>query len=530
MKGFRVLIDFARDRSAAIAPMYAIALFGLIMIAGVGWDYSRMATMDSELQNAADQAALAAATQLTGVSGARAAAQSAASTYLATAGSAWANETKLANDGSGRTVGGLTFEFFQSWNHATDVPGPAATSDANARYVRVTVAPRVARYALTAIGGVLASGGIRGTAVATLEQAVCNVPPLMVCAPTNSAGFPTAADIGIGLDLREMPQNSSEFTPGIFDLLDINYVGITTNEQNLSLGLNSDLLGCTSERLQTAPGRRSTQDKALNSRFGIYEGPVRESDCDDSNPSDFCPAEVTRNDLVRRVRVNLNQLPPATSLTVSGESAACAANPGGDLIPFSEVPVVSPNPPTPKQGFPLDTCQIDGSTRCSSFGDGIWDAQAYMNAVHGGLSIDVVPDIDVPNVVEPNRKTRYEVYEWERANSARTLQKELARVPANGNNGDLYCSAPRPIRGTPVPPSNTQKDRRVVTVAVVDCAGQGGRFDVNTFKFVDMFLLGPITENGGAKQLRTEIMGPARRADGGSGFQNFGRKKAVLVQ
>ncbi|MDZ4272481.1 MAG: pilus assembly protein TadG-related protein, partial [Erythrobacter sp.] len=66
----RLFIDFAKARDAAIAPLYALALFGLIMIAGVGWDYSRMATMHSELQNAADQAALAAATQLTGVSGA----------------------------------------------------------------------------------------------------------------------------------------------------------------------------------------------------------------------------------------------------------------------------------------------------------------------------------------------------------------------------------------------------------------------------------------------------------------------------
>jgi hypothetical protein len=79
-------------------------------------------------------------------------------------------------------------------------------------------------------------------------------------------------------------------------------------------------------------------------------------------------------------------------------------------------------------------------------------------------------------------------------------------------------------------PSNTQKDRRVLTVAVVDCAGNNGRFDVNTFKFVDMFLLGPMEGQAGSRQLRAEIVGPARRADGGSGFQSFGRKKAVLVQ
>ena len=55
---------FWRDEGAAIAPLYALALFGLIGMAGVGWDYGRLMAMDSELQNAADQAALAAATQL----------------------------------------------------------------------------------------------------------------------------------------------------------------------------------------------------------------------------------------------------------------------------------------------------------------------------------------------------------------------------------------------------------------------------------------------------------------------------------
>ena len=61
---------FISNEAAAIAPMYAIALFGLVGIAGVGFDYGRLMSMDSELQNAADQAALAAATQLDGREGA----------------------------------------------------------------------------------------------------------------------------------------------------------------------------------------------------------------------------------------------------------------------------------------------------------------------------------------------------------------------------------------------------------------------------------------------------------------------------
>jgi hypothetical protein len=150
-----------------------------------------------------------------------------------------------------------------------------------------------------------------------------------------------------------------------------------------------------------------------------------------------------------------------------------------------------------------------------------------MYNIHGTTSASV-PGLDADG---NGRITRYEVYEWERADASRTEQRELARVPdSKGQGGTLYCSAPLPIEGDPVVPSSTQKDRRVLTVAVVDCAGNNGRFDVNTFKFVDMFLLGPMTGAAGSRELKVEIIGPARRADGGSGFQTFGRKKPVLVQ
>lgn len=522
MSGFRLLIDFAKDRAAAIAPLYALSLFGLITIAGAGWDYARLMTMDSELQNAADQAALAAATQLTGIDGARDRAEVAATDFFATAGSAWVNETKLANDGDGRAVTGLDFEFFQTWNHATDVPGAAVTSDGNARYVRVTVAGREAFYALTAIGGVLSSGDIDANAVATLEASACNVPPLMVCAPPGGAGFPSAADIGIALDLRERPQSSANFTPGNFDLLDIDYENVAPNDQNRTLGLNSDFLGCTSAQITTRPGARETENTAINTRFGIYPNGQNFS-CQANG--DFCPAQVTRSDLVRRVNIpNFNRLPAATTPTSPGESPACAANLGGDLIPFSEVPV---SPSVPKQGFPLDNCQALGLAGCLSFGDGVWAVDTYLNNIHGTTSASV-PGLDTNG---DGQISRYEIYEWERANAAQRETKELTRVrDARGNGGTLYCSAPRPIAGTPVVPSNTQKDRRIATVAVVDCAGQNGRFDVNTFRFIDLFLLSPVTGPAGAGELRAEVIGPAQRADGGSGFQNFGRKKPVLVR
>ena len=95
---------FSTDQ-AAIAPLYALALFALVGMAGIGFDYARLVSLDSELQNAADQAALAAATQLdkepTAIARAIGAAQ----------GGLVSNETLLANDGGARAIAVPTCNF-----------------------------------------------------------------------------------------------------------------------------------------------------------------------------------------------------------------------------------------------------------------------------------------------------------------------------------------------------------------------------------------------------------------------------------
>lgn len=55
---------FVKNADGAVAATYALALIPLIAIAGLAFDYTRAVGLDTELQNAADQAALAGATQL----------------------------------------------------------------------------------------------------------------------------------------------------------------------------------------------------------------------------------------------------------------------------------------------------------------------------------------------------------------------------------------------------------------------------------------------------------------------------------
>ena len=55
-----------RSNSGAVAPTIALSLTALVATGGIAFDYARIANLDTELQQAADQAALAAATQLDG--------------------------------------------------------------------------------------------------------------------------------------------------------------------------------------------------------------------------------------------------------------------------------------------------------------------------------------------------------------------------------------------------------------------------------------------------------------------------------
>src|SRR5438552_14448348 len=86
----------------AVAPTVALALVGLVAVGGIAFDYAHVATLDTELQQAADQAALAAATQLDGQSGAIARATAAAQSLIT-------NKTLFGSGGGAVTIPTLTF-------------------------------------------------------------------------------------------------------------------------------------------------------------------------------------------------------------------------------------------------------------------------------------------------------------------------------------------------------------------------------------------------------------------------------------
>lgn len=501
----QALRRFRSDESGAIAPAYAIVIFALVGMAGVGFDYGRLMAMDSELQNAADQSALAAASQLNGTEGAMVRARNAANDYFASSGSAWVNNTRMSNDGKGRPITELSFRFFESYDSANDTFGKEVASDddaEDAKVVLVTVAGRKAFYALTPLVGALTSGDVTANAVAGLERSTCNVPPMMFCSP--SSDFGTEADRGKGIKMHV----KQEAAPGNFGLLDMDFAG--KGRPNSALGLDETAAGCLSDVIDTDPGNKNPEVPALNTRFDMYSPPPL--NCDPAT-GDYCPADSTRKDWV-----NVQSYKNVAATDVAGKT--CNSTPTGTWTRVGDIDA-STRPPNP--GFPEDNCFASGT--CSGIGDGVWDGATYMTNNHPGVAL---------STAAPGG-TRYEVYEWERADMASRLQPAkmgyASALQPNGKyNIDLYCSYPQPSVGTPVTPSATQKDRRIMTVAAADCSDLNGKGEVKIYRWVDLFLVSPGYTVGSEKYFFTEVIGPAKRPDGSSGFQYYGRNKPVLLR
>lgn len=532
----RSIRRFVKDQNAAIAPLYAMGIGVFVVMSAVGFDYGRLMALDTELQNAADQAALAAATQLDGGDDAMTRARDAANNTFATADSAFVNETRFANDGGGRPITSLSFEFFDGYDDATDTPGDPVTLDddgAQAKVVQVTVNARKVFYALTPLVSAFNSGDVIGKAMAQMENATCNVPPMMFCAPTNGgvvdADFPTEDDVGKALKLHfktngnssgtgKNTTDTSAWAPGNFGFLDL--YNISGSDRARSLGLNSQFRGCFGETIESDPGFRDPQADALNSRFDVYTGSVNKNQCNAAG--DFCPAEDVRSDWV-----NVQTLPNVPNAQVN--SRTCSSTPSNVWKRVSELPTVQDPGDilsrASSQQLPSDNCLISGSCG-DNFGDGAWNGDAYMNLHHPGVSL---------SSVAPNG-TRFEVYQWEieNKNTRLTSPKKIGYYAdrKNGNTFavDLYCSFPRPVNAAAKPASATQKDRRLLTVAAVDCTGLSGSAPVKILRWVDLFLLQTANVTSSDKNFLTEIVGPAERAGGESGFQYYSRRKAVLIR
>jgi Flp pilus assembly protein TadG len=493
---------FGAEDGGAISSLYAIAILPLVVMTGVAFDYGRMMGLDTELQNAADQAALAAATQLDGSAAAITNSQIAAADALG-------NQTRFSNDPIGRPIpsqavgglGGLTFAYYEGY--LDDAPVGETDVPEDARVVEVTVENRGLIYALTPVMAAFRGDVARGRAMATMQAATCNVPPMMFCVPNDASGnadvnFPRTSDIGKALKLHMNANQADPWAPGNFGFLDIDYETSSTGNPNHTLGLNADFLGCTGEVIESRTGVRDPEADALNSRMDYYSGSVNKNSC---NPAtgDKCPAANVRKDF---------------ALTPPGNQTCSSYNPTGNANWVATPQVKS---------LPEDSCMTSGG--CNVVGDGLWARNEYFAQRNTSNASYEIPSASAFGKASMSDVTRYDVYKWELKDPANRMKVEEFNV-----SGERRCSYPQPVFGTAIPSSDTQKDRRLLTVAAVDCTGLHGSQPVRILRWVDLFLIQPANISGPDKAFTTEIVGPARLAGDRSAFQNYSRKKAVLLR
>ena len=518
------IIKLWRNERGAVSPTVALSLVGLIASGGLAFDYAQLAALDTELQQAADQAALAAATQLDGATGACSRAAAAASSLLV-------NQTRFANDGSSAAItvtsestcdGSGAVQFYQSYDEVTDIPGSPATSDANAKVVIIQVGARRARYALTPIVGVFQSPNISAQAVASLSSAICKIPPLMFCAP--NADFPQASDLGKGILLE--PGGGGAWTAGNYGYLDF---GNGASGVKINLGKNNEVAVCSDhdEGTPTEPGNQASVTKFLNTRFDLYEPSV--TACN-SSTGDFCPAEDVMKDLSRTevVKIDAGSTPPANP--GCGDPTATVSDFAYDGTAVA---------------FTRDSNQascLTSDNSCPKFGNKDWDEAAYVAANHPSTTASAIATAMGKTVAT---LMRYDVYQWEKSDKPNRLPSKLLNpsdppdIKQKGNSGNYTytftnrCSYPQPKNGTAVVAGTNQKDRRLLTVAVVDCTGANGKFDAKVLRFADLFLVQPSIDRGsftGKDQIYAEIVRIAERANGQSAFQYYLRQRPRLLK
>jgi Flp pilus assembly protein TadG len=454
--------------SGAVAPTVALSLVGLIAAGGLAFDYSRLVGMHSELQNAADQAALAAASQLDGKTGAMARATTAASNLVA-------NATLISNDTSGSSVSIAAVAFYQ--NKAKTI----ATTDAEARYVEVTVDGREVFYALTPVVAAMSSGDIDAAAMAGMGSATCKVPPVMMCNPAEftDPDFTVANYIGKGIRLVAN-DGGGGYGPGNFGFLD-NNAGNGANIVKAALGNIAVPGDCVpGDGVTTQPGEMVSVLDALNTRFDVYANGLN-NPCGANNAG--CPPSANaRKDVVKANTGCAFQpgngnvgwkLPPSPYLPASSTAYDAATYPAGGLSPM---------------GYPRDICHalsMTGSCSGGRIGDGAWDRYAYFRS--NSVNYPAVPtSTEMATMFGSSTPTRYQVYQYEMNNAATRLQSQAAG--SRTAHGAPVCVTPG------LTPGGTTPDRRRLSVAVINCTAEGvaGRTtDITVTRWIDVFLVEP---------------------------------------
>jgi len=272
-----------RRQEGSVSVLMVIALAAMAMMAVLALDGGHMMLNKTRLQNAVDAAALSGAKTLSQVEGE---VNSASTTRTAALNTLTQNANATGNNELATAVGGnvgafAVVELASSVYGPFSYPGPT-----DAKYVRVSVPSYSLMGFFWNFAQAFGSGGLGTKAVAAIATAgpsptsPCDLAPLMVCGDSTQynpgAGMFWGFQFGDLQVLKTAAGNSSPIGPGNFQLLDFGSGGSTVREDLAGGGKVCRDVG---QNVQTSPGNMvGPASQGLNTRFGIYNGPVSASD------------------------------------------------------------------------------------------------------------------------------------------------------------------------------------------------------------------------------------------------------------
>jgi Flp pilus assembly protein TadG len=175
----RFFRNFWQDESGLILPYVAVMLPVIIGLGLLAVDGTRYQSLQTQMQAAADAAALAGAAELNGKTGAMSRATNAIDNYLS---------NYLSGMGISAAVQHTAPAFYSALPAANQHPstGTAPTGDADAHFVMVTVIP-VTVSTIFPVAFVLPGGtssfSAGAQAVAGMTESICDIPPVYICNP-----------------------------------------------------------------------------------------------------------------------------------------------------------------------------------------------------------------------------------------------------------------------------------------------------------------------------------------------------------
>lgn len=431
-----LLALFSKQERGAALILFAVLIPVMMGIIGLVLDGGRVFIMNNEQQDLADAAALAGASKLDGTADGMAAAVLAAQNLIA-----GIDPKGLTEGSSGAQVVEGGIRFCVTLNPiGTDFNAGAACNPtvdpALANFIEVrTIARSVSPVFTVALG---ADGDVTTDAIAIAGSTIvaCNVQPLMLCNPYETAGEEFSADVGQMFFFKQKGGGGDPaFVPGDFGLLDPPGQDSSTGPELRRLLSQQSPKFCYINNVSPRPGHNTGNvDIGINVRF-------------DLQPSGA--GQLTGMDLTPAPNVIKGFVP---------KNANNACGPQNDLGPVARMP--------------RDTglTQI-GSTEVGTVRPTAAAKNAYWQYHHAA---------DWPAGVE----TRYDAYKLEIEMAA---DGEWGRTPVP-ESSDPQCAPAGVIDAG-------DETRRVISVTVVDCLAAGVQgnsvTNVRANKYADFFVTEP---------------------------------------